>query len=64
MPVSQVSAVGRISSLGSTRWFGRDDTGGEAKGEFSKYIKAKKLRGLAVELQTIDKMAPRQLTAK
>src|SRR6478609_450219 len=29
---------------------------GEAKGEFSKYIKAKKRRGLAVELQTTDKM--------
>jgi hypothetical protein len=37
---------------------------GEAKGEFGKYIKAKKLRGLAVELETTDKMTQRQLAAK
>ncbi len=37
---------------------------GEIKGEFSKHIKAKKLRGLAVELETADKMTPRQLAAK
>ena len=37
---------------------------GEAKGEFSKYIKAKKLRGLAVELETTDRITARQLTAK
>jgi stalled ribosome rescue protein Dom34 len=37
---------------------------GEAKDEFSKYIKAKKLRGLAVELETADKMTQRQLAAK
>ena len=37
---------------------------GEAKGEFSKHIKAKKLRGVAVELETADKMTDRQLAAK
>jgi stalled ribosome rescue protein Dom34 len=37
---------------------------GEAKGEFSKYIKAKKLGGLTVELETTDKMTDRQLVAK
>src|SRR5450432_2210913 len=37
---------------------------GEAKGEFSKYIKAKKLLGLAVEMETTDKMTPLQLAAK
>ncbi len=37
---------------------------GEAKGEFGKYIKAKKLRGLAVELETTDKMTQRQLAGK
>ena len=37
---------------------------GEAKGEFSKHIKAKKVRGLTVELQTTDKMTDRQLAAK
>jgi len=34
---------------------------GEAKGEFSKQIQAKKVRGLAVELKTADKMTDRQL---
>jgi stalled ribosome rescue protein Dom34 len=37
---------------------------GEAKGEFSKYIKAKKVRGVVVELETTDKMTDRQLAAK
>lgn len=37
---------------------------GEAKGEFSKHIKAKKLRGLAVELETTDKLTQRQLAAR
>jgi stalled ribosome rescue protein Dom34 len=36
---------------------------GEAKGEFSKHIKAKKVRGV-VELETTDKMTDRQLVAK
>ena len=36
---------------------------GEAKGEFSKHIKAKKVRGV-VELETTDKMTDRQLAAK
>jgi hypothetical protein len=37
---------------------------GEAKGEFHKHIVAKKRRGLAVELETTDKMTDRQLVAK
>ena len=37
---------------------------GEAKGEFHKHILAKKLRGLAVELETTDKLTDRQLAAK
>ena len=37
---------------------------GEAKGEFSKHIMAKKLRGLAVEVETTDKMTDRQLAAR
>ena len=37
---------------------------GEAKGEFSKRIKSKKLRGLIVELETTDKMTDRQIAAK
>ena len=37
---------------------------GEAKGEFSKHIKAKKVRGLVVELETADKMTDRQIAAK
>ena len=37
---------------------------GEAKGEFDKHIKNKKLRGLTVELETTDKMTDRQLAAK
>jgi stalled ribosome rescue protein Dom34 len=37
---------------------------GEAKGEFSKRIKSKKLRGVNVEVQTADKMTDRQLAAK
>lgn len=36
---------------------------GEAKGEFAKHIKAKKLRGLAVEVETADKMTQHQLSA-
>jgi hypothetical protein len=37
---------------------------GEAKGEFSKRIRAKKVRGVVVELETADKMTDRQLAAK
>jgi stalled ribosome rescue protein Dom34 len=37
---------------------------GEAKGEFSKHIKAKKVRGFTVELETTDKMTDSQLAAK
>ena len=37
---------------------------GEAKGELSKHITAKKLRGLTVELETTDKMTARQVAAK
>ena len=37
---------------------------GEAKGEFSKRIKAKKVRGVVVELETADKLTDRQLAAK
>jgi hypothetical protein len=37
---------------------------GEAKGEFSKYIESKRLRGLVVELETTDKLTDRQLAAK
>ena len=36
----------------------------EAKGEFRKYIKSKKLRGFTVELEKTDKMTDRQLAAK
>lgn len=37
---------------------------GEAKGELSKHIKAKKIRGIVVGLETIDKMTDRQIVAK
>jgi hypothetical protein len=37
---------------------------GEAKGEFGKRMKAKKVRGVVVELETADKMTDRQLAAK
>jgi hypothetical protein len=37
---------------------------GEAKGEFNKHIKAKKLRGLAVTQETADRLTDRQLAAK
>ena len=37
---------------------------GEAKGEFNKHMKAKKVRGVVVELGTADKMTDRQLVAK
>ncbi len=37
---------------------------GEAKGELSKRIKTKKLRGLIVKLETADKMTDRQVAAK
>jgi len=37
---------------------------GEAKGEFSKHVQSKKLRGLKVELETSDKLTDRQLAAK
>jgi hypothetical protein len=36
---------------------------GEAKGEFSKHIKAKKIRGVVVELETADKMTDPQIAA-
>jgi hypothetical protein len=36
---------------------------GEAKGEFHKSLKSKKLRGLIVEVKTAGKMTDRQLTA-
>jgi stalled ribosome rescue protein Dom34 len=37
---------------------------GEAKGEFMKRLKSKKLRGRVVELETTDKLTDRQLAAK
>ncbi|MBI3866109.1 MAG: hypothetical protein HY290_29880 [Planctomycetia bacterium] len=37
---------------------------GEAKGEFKKRIKTKKLRGRLAELETADKMSDRQIAAK
>jgi len=37
---------------------------GEAKGEFNKHIKAKKVRGVVVELETADKLTDRQVAAK
>lgn len=37
---------------------------GEAKGEFDKHIKAKKVRGVVVELETADKMTDHQVAAK
>jgi hypothetical protein len=37
---------------------------GEAKGEFIKHIKARKLRGITVESETTDKITDRQLAAK
>jgi hypothetical protein len=37
---------------------------GEAKGEFSKHIKGKKVRGLTVDLETSDRMNDRQIAAK
>ena len=37
---------------------------GEAKGEFLKRFKSKKLRGVTVELETVDKMTDRQIAAK
>ena len=37
---------------------------GEAKGEFSKRITAKKVRGLKVELETTAKMTDRQIAAR
>ena len=37
---------------------------GEAKGEFHKRLKSKKLRDLIVELETADQMTDRQLAAK
>ncbi len=37
---------------------------GEAKGEFLKRLKSKRLRGVIVELQTADKMTDRQIAAK
>ena len=37
---------------------------GEAKGEFLKRFKSKKLRGVTVELETVDKMTTPQIAAK
>ena len=37
---------------------------GEAKGELGKFIQSKKVRGMAVESETADKMTDRQLAAK
>jgi stalled ribosome rescue protein Dom34 len=37
---------------------------GEAKGEFARHIKSKKLRGVTVELETTDRMTDRQVAAK
>jgi hypothetical protein len=37
---------------------------GEAKGEFLKRLQSKKLRGVNVELETVDKMTDRQIAAK
>jgi hypothetical protein len=37
---------------------------GQAKGELSKQVTAKKLRGLAVEVETADRMSDRQIAAK
>jgi stalled ribosome rescue protein Dom34 len=37
---------------------------GEAKGEFLKRLKSKRLRGVTVELETADKMTDRQIAAK
>lgn len=37
---------------------------GEAKGEFKKHIAGKKIRGLAIELETTDRMTDPQLAAK
>ena len=37
---------------------------GEAKGEFIKHFKSKKLRGVTVEMETTDRMTDRQVAAK
>lgn len=37
---------------------------GEAKGEFSKHVRAKKLRGLTIEVVTTGRMTDHQLAAK
>jgi hypothetical protein len=37
---------------------------GEAKGEFVKRLRSKKLSGTAVEVETVDKMTDRQIAAK
>lgn len=37
---------------------------GEAKGELLKRVQSKKLRGVSVELETVDKMTDRQIAAK
>lgn len=52
--------IASIRGAGSLLIFGP----GEAKGEFSKHIKAKKRRGIVVELETADKMTDRQVAAK
>lgn len=37
---------------------------GEAKGEFLKRLQSKKLRGVTVDLETVDKMTDRQIATK
>jgi hypothetical protein len=37
---------------------------GEAKGEFSKHIKAKKLHRITIELETADRMTDREVEGK
>jgi len=37
---------------------------GEAKVEFSKQVKAQKLRGLALEVESADRMSERQIVAR
>jgi hypothetical protein len=37
---------------------------GEAKGEFLKRLRSKKLRGITVDVETVDKMTDRQIAAK
>lgn len=52
-----------IASLGGAKSILVLGPGG-AKGEFSKHIASKKLRGVTLQLETADKMTDRQLAAK